>query len=117
MGSFLEAVESQKLVLLAAHIAKDMDGNASIVRKLAEFDAEPHGASLDYGATAIVHYGAAALSRQLSRCRFQFIELANDRGFAIDLWGGQIAIGILGVLLIATTFIILATQKRLRAFQ
>ena len=38
-------------------------------------------------------------------------------GFAIDLWGGQVAIGILGVLLIATSFIILATQKRLRNFQ
>ena len=38
-------------------------------------------------------------------------------GFAIDLWGGQVAIGILGVLLTATTFIILATQKRLRNFQ
>ncbi len=38
-------------------------------------------------------------------------------GFAIDLWGGQVAIGILGVLLTATTFMILATQKRLRNFQ
>ena len=38
-------------------------------------------------------------------------------GFAIDLWGGQVAIGILAVLLIATSFIILVTQKRLRDFQ
>lgn len=38
-------------------------------------------------------------------------------GFAIDLWGGQVAIGILAALLIIISFIILVTQKRLRDFQ
>ena len=38
-------------------------------------------------------------------------------GFVADEWGGQVAIGILAVLLIVTAFIILATARQLRELQ
>ena len=51
-----------------------MDGDASIVRKLAELNAESHRASVDNNAPTIMHDSAAALARHLSRRRLHFIE-------------------------------------------
>ncbi|MCH7745191.1 MAG: MFS transporter [Chloroflexi bacterium] len=38
-------------------------------------------------------------------------------GIIADVWGGQAAIGVLGILLLLTSIVIFATQKRLREFQ
>ena len=38
-------------------------------------------------------------------------------GIIADVWGGQAAIGVLGILLLLTSIVIFATQKRLRNFQ